>query len=452
MKTGKNAGMVNPVCNERSDSDGKGGFLKWKKYKIKKGRFGPIYRVCRGVTVRQSNRGTWMIYLERNNQRKNISVGNSKDDLDKAIKMAEGISQKLQDVDRGVQSDDAKPEKTSFQDYSKEWLENNSPRWSPATYERYEIILRRHVLPRFKEMDIQDITRIDIKRFLQKLLSGQSSKSVELTRDVFSGIFEDAVEEGLVSANPTKGILKKILPPKNMRGVKDAEPFNRNELDLFIQTAEKFPNASWAEVLILKVMAYAGFRLGETLAMKAEYLDFNSMTYRVNESFKQHMFRLPKKGKKRVVDLPAFLVGELRDYIRHLRKESLKEGQGGDVSLLFLDPAERGYPYSQRKIQGLMKKICRSAGLRHRHPHDLRHTYASILLTSHKSPAYVQKQLGHHSIQITVDIYGHWFPGVGRENLDEVFILKENPKEMESHSGLKRTQNAHIKNEKVVTS
>ena len=83
--------MVDPVCFERSDSDGKGGFLKWKKYKIKEGRFGPIYRVCRGVTVRQSNRGTWMIYLERNNQRKNISVGNSKDDLDRAIKMAEGI-------------------------------------------------------------------------------------------------------------------------------------------------------------------------------------------------------------------------------------------------------------------------------------------------------------------------------------------------------------------------
>ena len=443
--------MVGTVCLERSDSDGKGGFLKWNKYKVKEGQFGLIYRICRGVTVRQNKRGTWMIYLERNNQRKNISVGNSKDDLDKAIKMAEGISEKFQDMDRGIFPDDSQAVKTPFEDYSKEWLENNSPRWSPATYERYEIILRLHILPKFKGVDIQDITRIDIKRFLQKLLNVQSSKSVELARDVFSGIFEDAVEEELVSSNPTRGVLKKILPPKNMRGVRDADPFNKDELDLFIQTAEKFPNVSWAEMLILKVMAYAGFRLGETLAMKAEYLDFNSKTYRVNESFKQHRFRLPKKGKKRVVDFPVFLVDELRDYIRHLRKESLKEGQGGEVSLLFLDPAEKGYPYSQRKIQGLMKKICRSAGLRHRHPHDLRHTYASILLTSHKSPAYVQKQLGHSSIQITVDIYGHWFPGVGRENLDEVFISKDNLQEVESTSVLKRTQNAHIKNEKVVT-
>ena len=72
MKTGRNTGMVDPKRLERSDSDGKGEYLKWKKYQVKEGRFGPIYRVCRGVTVRQNNRGTWMIYLERNNQRKNI--------------------------------------------------------------------------------------------------------------------------------------------------------------------------------------------------------------------------------------------------------------------------------------------------------------------------------------------------------------------------------------------
>ncbi len=113
------------------------------------------------------------------------------------------------------------------------------------------------------------------------------------------------------------------------------------------------------------------------------------------------------------------------------------------MSLLFVDPSENDYPYSQRKIQSLVKKVCRAAGLRLRHPHDLRHTYATILLMSHRSPAYVQKQLGHYSIQMTVDIYGHWFPGEGRDNLDEAFLVKENPKEVGSPSGLKRTQNAH---------
>ncbi len=43
--------------------------------------------------------------------------------------------------------------------------------------------------------------------------------------------------------------------------------------------------------------------------------------------------------------------------------------------------------------------------------HLLRHTFASRLLQNRESPAYVKEQLGHHSIQVTVDIYGHLFPG-----------------------------------------
>jgi len=66
----------------------------------------------------------------------------------------------------------------------------------------------------------------------------------------------------------------------------------------------------------------------------------------------------------------------------------------------------------------MVKKVCKEAGLRQRNPHDLRHTYASILLMSHQSPAYVQRQLGHSSIAITVDTYGHWISGEGRFGLE----------------------------------
>ncbi len=50
-------------------------------------------------------------------------------------------------------------------------------------------------------------------------------------------------------------------------------------------------------------------------------------------------------------------------------------------------------------------------------PHDLRHTYATLLLMDGYSPAYVQKQLGHHSISMTVDTYCHWIPGEGKKDL-----------------------------------
>ncbi len=418
--------------------------MNWKKHQTKEeGRHGLIYRIARGVTVRKTERGIWTIYLENNYKRKNISIGSTNEDLEKAVEMAEAIAKKFQDEEHCRILGDERTERTNFKDYSMSWLENNAPRWTKHTYGRYESILRLHIWPRFSDAILEEITRLEIKRFLLDILKKRSPASVELVKDVFSGIFEDAVEEGLIPSNPTDRILKRILPPKNRRNLKSAEPFTKDELDKFIQTAEKMSAVPWAEELILKVMAYTGFRLGEALAMKADNLDVQSCAYYITESYKLHTFDPPKKGKKRLVDLPKFLVEELHQYILHLKKKGLQEGKGGEVNLLFIDPEENDCPYSQRKIQRLVKRVCHTAGLRIRHPHDLRHTYATILLMSHKSPAYVQKQLGHHSIQITVDIYGHWVPGEGRENLDEAFLVKENPKEITPRSGSNRTQNAY---------
>jgi integrase len=53
---------------------------------------------------------------------------------------------------------------------------------------------------------------------------------------------------------------------------------------------------------------------------------------------------------------------------------------------MFVDPKDaHGRPYSQRKVQALVKKMCTAAKLRRRNPHDLRHTYATLLLTAHQS-------------------------------------------------------------------
>ena len=64
--------------------------------------------------------------------------------------------------------------------------------------------------------------------------------------------------------------------------------------------------------------------------------------------------------------------------------------------------------------QNVWKPLLKHAGLRYRKPHTLRHTYASLLLAQGVSMVYVKEQLGHHSIQITVDLYGHRLPQATR--------------------------------------
>ena len=76
----------------------------------------------------------------------------------------------------------------------------------------------------------------------------------------------------------------------------------------------------------------------------------------------------------------------------------------------------------------VFKRGSRLPGSRlHFTPHGLRHTFASLLLSAQVSPAYVQRQLGHASIKLTVDTYGRWLP-IGNkaaiDGLDDEGVLR----------------------------
>jgi integrase len=395
--------------------------MPWRKYEAgsKTGKHGKSYYVDRGIQVRKDRRGKWAVYAQRNGRRKNRTVGEGREGLIRAIKLAEAIAAQKE---RGLtpQRDAAADKRLpAFIDYAHEWYRAGYKKWKDCTAERYEEILRIYIEPStcFKK-PIDQVGRRDIKDFLARVYQSKSPSTVESINAVISGVFNEAVDDEIIRGNPAAGLLKRILPPKNRRNQKKADPFSAAECEVFLAKADQLCNRT--QQMIFKSMLYGGLRLGEALAMRRCKLELMNQAYLVTESFKRRQFSTPKSGKERLVDLPAFWCEELRSYLAYLKKESLRNGRGGQVDLLFEDPKEKGgpWPYSQRKVQYQMKKICESAGLRVRNPHDLRHTYATRLLMAHQSPAYVQKQLGHHSISLTVDTYGHWIPGEGRGQLD----------------------------------
>ncbi len=396
--------------------------MPWRKYKTSPSKYGEVYTVDKGIRVRMDARGKWTVFSDRNEERSNKTIGAGREGLVKAIKLAEALKTKLLLMPVGGTE---KPESDipKFSDYSQQWHSNNSARWHINTVQRYEEILRLHIWPSgdFAGKRLNEIDRQLLKRFYGTLFKTRSAATVEAAQSIVSSILDEAIDDRLISVNPTKGILRKILPPHKKRCQKEADPLDHEERQRFLKSLAKC--CTWPEQMLFKMMIFSGCRLGEALAMRLRHMDTHKLTYHVSESFKNYRCGKPKSGKKRIVDLPAFLVDELKEYALYLRKGRLEKGSGEEVDLLFSDPAEpNGWPYSQRKVQGLMKRICKKAGLRQRNPHDLRHTYATTLLMAHQSPAYVQKQLGHSSIGITVDTYGHWVPGEGRKGLEEALL------------------------------
>ena len=75
-------------------------------------------------------------------------------------------------------------------------------------------------------------------------------------------------------------------------------------------------------------------------------------------------------------------------------------------------------------------KCFEKAGLRHIRFHDLRHTFATLLLQNGESLAYVKDQLGHSSIRMTVDVYGHLVPGANRQAVNKLPSLDQGPIEL----------------------
>ncbi len=112
------------------------------------------------------------------------------------------------------------------------------------------------------------------------------------------------------------------------------------------------------------------------------------------------------------------LFSVLKSLLTAKKKEALKKGKPlSDLDLLF---SKDGEILEQNYIRRIHERILRKAGLRKVRIHDLRHTYASILLSLGESPAYVKEQLGHHSIQMTVDIYGHLIPSSNRQAVNKL--------------------------------
>jgi integrase len=85
---------------------------------------------------------------------------------------------------------------------------------------------------------------------------------------------------------------------------------------------------------------------------------------------------------------------------------------------------DAGTPLDDNNVRKVMTRVLKVANLPlHFTPHCLRHTYASLMLQQGESAAYVQRQLGHASIQLTVDTYGKWLPMGNKgavDRLDEV--------------------------------
>jgi integrase len=122
----------------------------------------------------------------------------------------------------------------------------------------------------------------------------------------------------------------------------------------------------------------------------------------------------PKNASRRTVDLLQKAAEALRSHRERQMDQPTVGAQWTDNGLVFTTTTI-GTPLDAQKIVNRhFKPLLKRAGLPDIRWHDLRHTYATLLLSRGTHPTYVQKSLGHASVQLTLDRYSHWMPSMGR--------------------------------------
>ena len=281
---------------------------------------------------------------------------------------------------------------------------------------RSESALERYAFPRFGSKAVTAVTRDDIRGLVTDLLAQGRSRS--LVRNVVAPVrqtFNQLIEDGAIATNPAAKIGRFLRDAGDPRSRID--PFSVEEEAHFLDVAQgHFPR----HYPMLLCALRTGLRFGELAGLLWGDLDFQRRFIEVRRSLHDGgRVELPKNKKIRRVDMSRQLAEELQRLKAARAKEALAKGWGQIPEWIFCN--EDGKPLWRSDFERrVFHKIFSKAGLRRIRFHDLRHTFASRLLQNGESPAYVKGQMGHHSIKVTVDIYGHLVPGSNREAVDRL--------------------------------
>jgi integrase len=225
------------------------------------------------------------------------------------------------------------------------------------------------------------------------LAPGTVHTRVQNVRSVLRG----AVRDRLIASDPSEGV---PLPRRRRRAQAMSIPTPAQVGALLAAADERFAT-------FIALCAFAGLRLGEAAAVQVDDIDFLRRRLVVRRQVQRGTggsigLRAPKHGSERTVTLPDSLLELLAAHIEHHVSDDDPDGW------LFRTP--NGTPPHQNNVGHQWRKATRASGLEGLRLHNLRHFYASGLITSGCDVVTVQPALGHENATLVLKTYGHLMP------------------------------------------
>lgn len=305
-------------------------------------------------------------------------------------------TEKLREVENQVARGIYIPAKEipKFNEVAKDWLEYKKPNVRGSTWKMYRSHLQYH-FDMVNELKISRITVATVEKFItDRREKGVSLSMLRKVLITFGQVMKYAVRHKYIDHNPvTEAERPKDQGEEKPQVICVLKP---TEINALLDAAEE---EKYKTLLMLAVMS--GARQGELFGLKWSDVLWETSQIYIQRTYNSGAWYRPKsKNSIRKIDLGPTMIKQLKKWKIACPPTKL--------NLVF--PSESGGPLHQGSfVKSFFWPTLKKAGLSKIRFHDLRHTYASLLILQGENIKYIQKQLGHAKATFTIDTYAHLF-------------------------------------------
>lgn len=306
----------------------------------------------------------------------------------------------------------------TIETYLNEWMSQIVVlRVRPNTLAAYRFNIDRYLVPDLGRKKLGKLTARELRVYLDELRRrGVGARTIQYVHATLRAALEDAVREEILEKNVAK-LVRVPSPPQTER-----EPLSVDEIKKLLKASE---NDRLHALLV--VFAVLGMRRSEVLGLQWRDVDLSEGALMVRRGLQRvdgQLQLLPTKTvrSRRTIPLPECVARALRIHRAAQDDERCELGdrwpQSGHV---FTRPI--GTPIDPANCTKLVQAACKSAGLRKVRLHDFRHGYVSVLLSVGVPPRTTMEIVGHSTMDMTMNVYGHVTLDDKKEALDRLAVL-----------------------------
>jgi integrase len=344
-------------------------------------------------------RNRWILdFYDQHGERQRITMpkGATKKEAD------EELDNYKDQVRKGIYVPDKKV--PLFSEVAREWIDYKKPNLRETTWEVYEGHVRNH----FEDLNGLKVNRITLARVEQFITARQvEGMNIGTLRKILVSlgqILSFAVRRNYHYHNP----LREAERPRRQTKVDEDEPDKAMQVLTPPQITTLLSQERNPKYKMLFTLAiFTGAREGELLGLKWSDIDWENRQLCIRRTFNKGRFFPPKtKASRRKIDVAPKVLTQLKKW----RLACPKNNQ----DLIF--PSEAGEPINHSNmVQRYFFPALKAADLQRIRFHDLRHTYASILIANGENIKYIQTQMGHSSPSVTLNVYAHLMKPTNQE-------------------------------------